>query len=225
LLPHGYEGQGAEHSSARLERFLSLTANENFAVVQPTNAAQYFHLLRAQARRSAKRPLVVLTPKSLLRARTARAPIEEFVDGGFEEVLDDPGRNATIEATTVRRIVCCSGKIAYDALARRAALQGGADVAVVRLEQLAPWPEPQLVDVLDRYPNAAELVWLQDEPENMGAWSYVFPRLVRLYRDRFAISVVCRAASGSPATGLHAIHDLESEMLLDNAIGEPPAVG
>ncbi|HUZ20579.1 MAG TPA: multifunctional oxoglutarate decarboxylase/oxoglutarate dehydrogenase thiamine pyrophosphate-binding subunit/dihydrolipoyllysine-residue succinyltransferase subunit [Acidimicrobiales bacterium] len=226
LLPHGYEGQGSEHSSARLERFLALAAEGNITVAQPTTAAQYFHLLRSQAMRTIRRPLIVMTPKSLLRARQARSPIDELVTGQWREVLDDPERGRTVDTAAVERIVCCSGKIAFDAIARRDQLLSagtGPLSAVVRVEQLHPWPEPQLVDVLDRYPNAGELVWVQDEPENMGAWGAVHERLHRLYRDRYQLRHVSRNASGSPATGSHAIHELELASLLDRAVGPDPA--
>ncbi len=226
LLPHGYEGQGPEHSSARLERFLTLAANQNITVAQPTTAAQYFHLLRAQAKRLVRRPLVVMTPKSLLRARFSRSPIAALTAGSFTEVLDDPARRASLEPHMVSRVVCCSGEIARDALARRDALvaAGVTDPlsAVIRLEQLYPWPEAQLVDVLDRYPAAGELVWLQDEPENMGAWNFVHGRIHRLFRDRYRLRHVSRLPSGSPATGSHAIHELERQSLLDAAVGGLP---
>ncbi len=226
LLPHGYEGQGAEHSSARLERFLTLFAEGNVTVAQPTTAAQHFHLLRAQAYRPLRRPLIVMTPKSLLRLRVARSPLADLVDGRFQEVIDDPAVGSRLAADEVTRVVCVSGKIAYDALARRDALldTGGAvRSAVVRIEQLCPWPERALGAVLDRYRAATELVWLQDEPENMGAWSFVHERLHRVVRDRFALRHVSRSASGAPATGSHAVHDLELEHLLGTALGPVPA--
>jgi 2-oxoglutarate decarboxylase len=215
LLPHGYEGQGAEHSSARLERFLVLAADGNITVAQPTTAAQYFHLLRAQSLRSLRRPLVVMTPKSLLRARQSRSPIGDLVSGSWRPVLDDPDRGH-LDAAAVARIVCCSGKIAFDAAARRSA--AGGDFAVVRLEQLYPWPDRELVALLDAYPNAVEVVWLQDEPENMGAWNFVHGKLHAVLRDRYRLRHVSRTASGSPATGSHAMHELELEDLLDRAL-------
>jgi len=226
LLPHGYEGQGAEHSSARLERFLALAAEDNITVAQPTTAGQYFHLLRAQAHRSVRKPLIVITPKWLLRARTSRTPVTELVLGSWSEVIDDPGRPTTIDNAAVRRIVCCSGKIAYEAIERRDALvaTGSADPvsAIVRVEQLYPWPDAPLVDVIDRYPNAEEIVWLQDEPQNMGPWTYAGGQLRRLFSDRYRIRHVSRAEAGSPATGSHAIHDLELEYLLTESVGALP---
>ncbi len=226
LLPHGYEGQGAEHSSARPERFLELAAEGNITVAQPTTAAQYFHLLRAQAKRPVRKPLVVLTPKSLLRSRHARSAIDELVSGTWNAVLDDPAAPERLARAEVRRIVCVSGKVAFDAVARRDELaergNWGAPVAVVRVEQLYPWPDRALVELLDRYPAAEELVWLQDEPWNMGAWRFAGEQLRRLLGDRYRIRAVTRGESGSPATGSHAIHELELEQLLDDSVGGAP---
>jgi len=232
LLPHGYEGQGPEHSSARLERFLSLSARGNLRVTVPSTAAQYFHLLRAQAHRTPVTPLVVITPKSMLRAPASRSSFADLASGSFAEVLDDPG---VADPAVVRRVVLCSGKVAHEALARRdqrlagkapeprnpdrvACLPGDA-VAVVRVEQLYPWPADALDRVLARYPAATEVVWLQEEPENMGAWSFVHARLHRLLRDRYQLHHISRAESASPATGSGALHQLEQADLLDRAIG------
>ena len=153
LLPHGYEGQGPEHSSARIERFLTLSARGNLRIAEPTTAAQYFHLLRAQVRVPDRKPLIVFTPKSLLRSKAARSPIGAFVSGTFAEVLDDPRAGIDgIDPSGVRRVVLCAGKVAYDALARRDSLGDAGDrVAVVRIEQLYPWPGAALQAVLDRY--------------------------------------------------------------------------
>ncbi|HXQ19884.1 MAG TPA: multifunctional oxoglutarate decarboxylase/oxoglutarate dehydrogenase thiamine pyrophosphate-binding subunit/dihydrolipoyllysine-residue succinyltransferase subunit [Acidimicrobiales bacterium] len=230
LLPHGYEGQGPEHSSARLERFLTLCAEGNLRIAIPSTAAQYFHLLRAQALRERKTPLVVFTPKSLLRAETSRSTLDELTHGGFAEVIDDPGVS---DPARVRRVVMASGKVAHEALRRRdegrAAAPSGeaghsgapprAELAVVRVEQLYPWPAEALERVLSRYPNAAEVVWLQEEPENMGAWGFVHARLHRLLRDRFQLEHVSRNESASPATGSAALHQLEQADLLTRAIG------
>ena len=211
LLPHGYEGQGAEHSSARLERFLTLCAEDNIQVVQPTTAAQYFHVLRRQMHREVRKPLVVMTPKSLLRARTAASPAPAFTSGTFREVLPDPG-----SPDAVRRILLCSGKVAYDLLARRD--DQGALAAVVRVEQLYPWPDELIRDQLDRYPDAEEVTWVQDEPENMGAWTFVHGRLHRLLREPGPrLRHVSRFESGSPATGRKTIHEQERAQLLDEA--------
>jgi len=227
LLPHGFEGQGPEHSSARPERFLQLSAGDNMTVAQPTTAAQYFHLLRAQVHRSIRRPLVVLTPKSLLRARVARSSVDQLTDGRFEPVLDDDSAVAggQLAPSEVTRIVLCSGKVAYDAIARRDA--SGAKRAIARVEQLHPWPESELLALLGGYPNATEVVWLQEEPENMGPWGYVHGRLHRLVRDKFSLVHVSRPESGSPATGSTTVHQLELKDLLDRSVGplEEPAGG
>ncbi len=221
LLPHGYEGQGPEHSSARIERFLTMCARGNLRVTDPTTAAQYFHLLRSQVRGAERRPLVVFTPKSLLRARQARSPVADFTSGSFAEVLDDPAAGEEgFDAGAVTRVVLCTGKVAYDALARRDEVGDvGRAVAVVRVEQLYPWPKANVGAVLERYPNAREVVWLQEEPENMGAWSFVHSRLHRLLRDTHALRHVSRAESASPATGSVALHRLEQDDLLARAVG------
>ncbi|HUQ40055.1 MAG TPA: multifunctional oxoglutarate decarboxylase/oxoglutarate dehydrogenase thiamine pyrophosphate-binding subunit/dihydrolipoyllysine-residue succinyltransferase subunit [Acidimicrobiales bacterium] len=212
LLPHGYEGQGPEHSSARIERFLGQCAEDNIQVVNATSAAQYFHVLRRQLRRHPRRPLIVFTPKSMLRAKEAYSPIEEFESGSFREVLDDP---TVDDVGSIQRVVMASGKVAFDAMARRDA--DGAPVAIVRVEQLYPWPEEALGAALARYPNARSLVWLQEEPENMGAWTFVQPRLIRLAPDHELMSV-SRAESGSPAAGSHAMHVLEQDDLIRRAL-------
>ena len=233
LLPHGYEGQGPEHSSARIERFLSLCARGNLRVTVPSSAAQYFHLLRSQVRRTPTTPLVVVTPKSMLRAPATRSPIAELAGGSFAEIIDDPG---VADPAPVRRVVLCSGKIAHEALHRRDQRVAGqvtgpvtprsdapsvdpGAVAVVRVEQLYPWPQDRIEQILARYPGATEVVWLQEEPENMGAWSFVHARLHRLLRDHYALRHVSRAESASPATGSWALHQLEQADLLDRAIG------
>jgi multifunctional 2-oxoglutarate metabolism enzyme len=213
LLPHGYEGQGAEHSSARLERFLTLAAEDNIQVANASTAGQYFHLLRRQVRRDVRKPLVIFTPKSLLRARPARSMIEELTRGSFEEVLDDP---FVVDADGVRRLVLCSGKIAHEAMAERT--ERDAPVAVVRVEQLYPWPYDRLSEVASRYPNARQIVWLQEEPSNMGAWAFAQDRLAERLGDSHEISRVSRHESGSPATGSHTIHVQEQEAIIDAAL-------
>jgi multifunctional 2-oxoglutarate metabolism enzyme len=213
LLPHGYEGQGAEHSSARLERFLTLAAEDNIQVANASTAGQYFHLLRRQVRRDVRKPLVIFTPKSLLRARPARSTIEDLTRGSFEEVLDDP---FVADAGAVRRLVLCSGKVAHEAMAERT--KRGAPVAVVRVEQLYPWPYDRLSEVASRYPNARQIVWLQEEPSNMGAWSFAEDRLAERLDDTHEIIRVSRHESGSPATGSHTIHVQEQEAIIDAAL-------
>ncbi len=198
-----------------------MSARGNLRVTEPTTAAQYFHLLRAQVRTPVRKPLVVFTPKSLLRARTARSPIQAFTTGSFAEVLDDPAAGQEgFDADRVQRVVLCTGKVAYDALARRDALgDAGASVVVARVEQIYPWPADQIAALLDRYSNAREVVWLQEEPENMGAWGFVHMRLHSLIRDTHALRHVSRAESASPASGSAALHHLEQEDLLTRAIG------
>jgi multifunctional 2-oxoglutarate metabolism enzyme len=214
LLPHGYEGQGAEHSSARMERFLDLCAEDNMQVVDVTTAAQLFHLLRRQVVRATRKPLIVFTPKRYLRGREAYSKVEDFTTGSFREVLDDQGIG---ERADVRRVILATGKVALDALVAREQREER-DVAVVRVEQLHPWPEEQIGDVIASYPNVEEVVWLQEEPENMGAWSFVRDRLHDLLGGDLELSRVSRVASGSPATGSHAMHDLEQEDLLHRAL-------
>ena len=218
LLPHGYEGQGPEHSSARFERFLSLSARGNLRLAIPSTSAQYFHLLRSQAKTSPKRPLVVVTPKSMLRAHGSRSTFAELETGSFQHVIDD----ATVEdPSTVRRIVLCSGKIAHEAQQHRAELDAdeAVGVAVVRVEQLYPWPVRLLTTVFERYAEASEVVWLQEEPENMGAWSFVHARLHACLPERLRLRHVSRPESASPAIGSAALHQLEQADLLRRAIG------
>jgi 2-oxoglutarate dehydrogenase E1 component len=212
LLPHGYEGQGPEHSSARLERFLQLSAEENIQVAVPTTPAQYFHLLRRQVRRGFRKPLIVMTPKSLLRHKLAVSPVEQLTVGHFRDVLDDP---ATPDRA--RRALLCSGKVYYDLFARRAERGMERDVALIRLEQLYPWPADELKSILEKYRSAREWVWVQEESQNMGAWTFVAPRLQELIGSR--IDYVGRDASASPATGSKLVHDREQAEIVDTAIG------
>ena len=220
LLPHGYEGQGPEHSSGRLERFLTLCARNNLRVTMPSTAAQYFHLLRAQVRRERKSPLIVMTPKSMLRAEATRSSVAQFLAGSFQPVLKDEAA----DPSTVRRIVLCSGKISHEAEARRAALrekdpEAASRLAIVRMEQLYPWPDTELDEALGAYPEATEVVWLQEEPENMGSWPFAHHQLHRVLRDRLSLTHVARAESASPATGSGLVHQTEQADLLDRAIG------
>ena len=209
LLPHGYEGAGPEHSSARPERFLQLCAEDNIQVCNFTTPANLFHGLRRQVKRPFRKPLVVMTPKSLLRHPKAVSPVEEFATGRFREVIDD-----TLEAPDrVRRVLACSGKVYYDLIAKRAELKTD-EVAVVRVEQLYPWPEEPLRAVLGRYRRAVEWKWVQEESQNMGAWFFAEPRLRAL---GFPFDYVGRDASASPATGSKHVHDLEQAELLEKA--------
>lgn len=209
LLPHGYEGQGPDHSSARIERFLQLCAEENMRVAAPSTPASYFHLLRKQALTEPRKPLIVFTPKSMLRNKAAVSAVEDFTSGTFEPVLPD----TTVDPAGVRRVLLASGKVYWDLVARREKL-GATDTAIVRVEQLYPLPEAQLRTTLDAYPDAP-LVWVQEEPQNQGAWSFMamnFP--VEVGRT---LRVVARPASASPATGSTAVHKAEQEDLLTRA--------
>jgi 2-oxoglutarate dehydrogenase E1 component len=210
LLPHGYEGQGPEHSSARMERFLQLCADDNIQVCYPTTAAQYFHMLRRQVRREVRKPLVVMAPKQPLRIKQSHSHIDELVTGSFQEVLDDP---SAPDAQSVTRIVFCSGKVAWDAMAERDKRK--ASVAIVRVEQLYPFPREQLSEILNRYPNSKQLLWLQEEPVNMGAWRFVDHLVWQLKNHGYDWRHVARVESGSPATGSKAIHDQELADLME----------
>jgi 2-oxoglutarate dehydrogenase E1 component len=210
LLPHGYEGQGPEHSSARLERYLQLCAEDNMQVCYPSTPAQYFHLLRRQMKRNFRKPLIVMTPKSMLRLKSANSPLDEFVKGRFQEVLDD----ANADAARVRRVLLCSGKVYYDLLERRAEAKAN-DIAIVRIEQFHPFPEGVIERILSRYRKAKEWVWVQEESQNMGGWSYMEPRLRSL---GYNFEYVGRDASASPATGSVGVHRREQKELVEAAI-------
>ena len=217
LLPHGMEGQGPEHSSARIERFLTLAAEDNMHVCQPTTATQYFHLLRRQMIHRVRKPLILFTPKSLLRSKSARSKIAELSSGTFEEVLGDPGAEAgTVDSEAVTRVVFCSGKVAYPAIELRD--EHNAPLAVCRVEQLFPWPFGAVDYELRRFPNASEIVWLQEEPENMGAWNGIKGRLYEAHGDNYQIRRVSRPESGSPAGGSPTVHAQEQQDLLDAAV-------
>ncbi len=210
LLPHGYEGQGPEHSSARLERFLQLAAMDNMVIAQPSTAAQHFHLLRRQALRAWRKPLVVFTPKSMLRHPDASSTVADFGADRFLNVLPDTS------VKDPRRILVCSGKIGHNLRVEREKRKDSG-VGVIFVEQLYPWPEQEMQAALDMHPNA-EVVWVQEEPANMGALFYVMPHLRRMARDRVVVSVK-RSASASPATGSAKAHDLEERALIDWAFG------
>ncbi|MDX6694199.1 MAG: multifunctional 2-oxoglutarate metabolism enzyme [Blastocatellia bacterium] len=214
LLPHGYEGQGPEHSSARLERYLQLCAENNLQVCYPTSPAQYFHLLRRQVAQATARPLIVMTPKSLLRLPAAASTLEQLTNGGFLPVINDA---EVKERERVRRIVLCSGKVFYDLNAARKKT-GDDHVAIIRLEQFYPFPEQRLREIFSGYPNATQLVWTQEEPKNMGGWTFVEPRLMNMLPKCSRPFYVGRAASASPATGSYTIHELEQRRLVEEAL-------
>ncbi len=214
LLPHGFEGQGPEHSSARLERFLVLCADDNMRVVYPTTAAQYFHVLRRQVKDELRRPLIVMTPKRYLRMPATSSPASAFESGGFRLVLPDPSEP---DPAAVRRLVLCSGKFGHELLARRDEVH--APVAIVRLEQLYPWPEREIAAQLHRYPRA-EVIWAQEEPGNMGARSFARRRIEEMCDGR-TVGVVARPASPSPASGSSTVHDAQQQSLLEEAVPAP----
>ena len=209
LLPHGYEGQGPEHSSARIERFLQLAARDNFQICQPSTAAQYFHLLRRQALRRWRKPLVVFTPKSMLRHPDASSAIAEFTKDSFQNILSDAA------VSNAQRMLICTGKIGHELRVERQKRKDNS-TAIVFVEQLYPFPEAELAAEFERHPSAREIVWVQEEPSNMGALFYMLPRLRRIAGDRAVLSVK-RSASASPATGSAKAHDMEQKTLISLA--------
>jgi multifunctional 2-oxoglutarate metabolism enzyme len=213
LLPHGYEGQGPEHSSARLERYLQLCAENNLQVCYPTTPAQYFHLLRRQVRPGMERPLVVMTPKSLLRLPAAASRIDDLATGGFQPVIDDA---EITDAGAVRKVVFCSGKVYYDLMDARKQ-SGDLSVAVVRLEQFYPFPLRALREVIEKYGSATQYAWVQEEPHNMGGWTFVRERLEDLLSESAELRYIGRTASASPATGSYGVHQSEQGELVSQA--------
>jgi len=211
LLPHGYEGQGPEHSSARLERFLQLCAEDNIQVVFPSTPAQHFHLLRRQMKRKFRKPLIIMTPKSLLRLPECVSTMDELVNGRFHEILDDP---TVTEAKPIRRVLLCSGKVYWDLAAKQNELKKH-DVAIVRIEQLYPLNVQALRTVLERYRSATEWFWVQEEPQNNGAWFFIEPRLRALGCKPAFIG---RDDSASPATGSPAVHKREQTTIVEAAV-------
>jgi len=211
LLPHGFEGQGPEHSSARIERFLTLCAEENMRVTMPTTAAQYFHLLRSQMHAGIRKPLIVMTPKSLLRATSAKSAAADFIEGGFQILLNDPNPPAN-----PKRFLLCSGKVSYDLMDYRRQ-NNLDDTLIVRLEQMYPFAFDGLRELLQRYPNATDFRWVQEEPRNMGAWSFVQTRLKYVLTPNHRLTYVGRVPSASPATGSARVHQLEQERLVGQA--------
>jgi 2-oxoglutarate dehydrogenase E1 component len=221
LLPHGYEGQGPEHSSARLERFLQLYADDNIQVLYPSTPASYFHALRRQMHRGFRKPLIVMTPKSLLRLRQCVSSLEEMGPGSsFHRIMyEKPPSPADLE---VKRVILCSGKVYYDLFSRRAELGLADVVALTRLEQLAPFPDRVLAEELRRYSKDAQVIWCQEEPRNMGAWSFVAPRIEAVLADvgmrQTKLVYAGRPAAASPATGLYRQHVKEQATLVQAAV-------
>jgi 2-oxoglutarate dehydrogenase E1 component len=211
LLPHGFEGQGPEHSSARIERFLNLAAEDNIQVCNLSTPAQLFHALRRQVNRPWRKPLIIFTPKSLLRHPEAVNTLDQIAEGSFQRVIGDD----TVDASKVKRILLCSGKVYYDLAAERRRRKRD-DIAIVRLEQYYPL-NGALVKGLARYADGTPVVWVQEEPSNMGAWYFLNARKNDVLGTRHPLSLVSRPESASPATGSKAAHDLEQKILLDEA--------
>jgi 2-oxoglutarate dehydrogenase E1 component len=216
LLPHGYEGQGPEHSSARLERYLQLCAEHNMQVCVPSTAAQVFHLLRRQMLRPFRKPLVVMTPKSLLRKKEASSPIGELANGSFQTVIAD---TMTVDEKGIKRVIACCGKVYYDLVLKRTELQK-ADTAVIRLEQLYPFPHKDFAAELKRYPAATEVVWCQEEPQNQGAWYQTAHYLRENMREDQKLYYAGRPASAAPATGYAVRHNERQKQLVEQAFGK-----
>ena len=219
FLPHGFEGQGPEHSSARLERFLQLCAELNMRVWVPTTPAQFFHLLRDQIKRRFRRPLIVMTPKSLLRHPLSKSDIDAFTAGSLATVLPEADRLATDK---VRRIVLCSGKVYFDLLSARRE-RAIDDIAIMRVEQLYPFPRRRLAELLEHFPQAAEVVWCQEEPRNQGAWYQIQHHLRVLTQPARTLGYAGRAPSASPACGDAGLHRMQQEALIETALAIGPA--
>jgi 2-oxoglutarate dehydrogenase E1 component len=216
MLPHGYEGQGPEHSSARLERFMQLAADTNMQIVQPTTASQIFHVLRRQMVRDLRKPLIIFTPKSLLRNKDATSPVSEFTKGSFQTIIPE---NKALKADKVKRVLVCSGKVYYDLVKKREEL-GSDDVAILRAEQLYPFPHKAFANELKKYPNATELVWTQDEPQNQGAWFFVQHYIHENMLPGQKLGYSGRAASASPAVGYSHLHQEQQKSLVEGAFAK-----
>jgi 2-oxoglutarate dehydrogenase E1 component len=215
LLPHGYEGQGPEHSSARLERYLQLCAEHNLRVAYPTTPAQYFHILRRQALLAERRPLVLMQPKSLLRLPEAASHLAELAGGAFQQVMDDP--SDAVVPDQVRRLVFCTGKVYYDL----AGAEHPPQLAIVRVEELYPWPHEAITAVLERYAGVEEVVWAQEEPKNAGAWTFVAPRLRAAVGNTVPIRYVGRPERASPAEGYASAHAEQQAAIVAEAMAMP----
>jgi 2-oxoglutarate dehydrogenase E1 component len=215
FLPHGYEGQGPEHSSARLERFLQLCDNHNIQVCNPTTPAQLFHMLRRQMLRPLRRPLIVMTPKSLLRHKLATSGLDELSGGGFLPVIGDPDMQ---DRAAVRRVILCSGKVYYDLLERKRDA-GLEEVAIIRIEQLYPFPWRLLREELAGYTGLPDFIWCQEEPRNQGAWYSMRHKLQEAIGEQNRLHYTGRAASAAPAVGYYGLHVKQQEALVAHALG------
>nr|WP_315496513.1 2-oxoglutarate dehydrogenase E1 component [uncultured Rhodoferax sp.] len=216
MLPHGYEGQGPEHSSARLERFMQLAADTNMQIVQPTTASQIFHVLRRQMVRNLRKPLIIMTPKSLLRNKDATSPLTEFTKGAFQTVIPE---SKELKGDKVKRVIACSGKVYYDLVKKREE-KGLDDVAIIRVEQLYPFPHKVFAAELKKYPNATDVVWCQDEPQNQGAWFFVQHYIHENMLEGQKLGYSGRAASASPAVGYSHLHQEQQKALVEGAFAK-----
>ena len=219
LLPHGYEGQGPEHSSARLERFLQLCAEDNIQVANLTSPAQYFHILRRQMKRKFSKPLIIMTPKSMLRLEAAGSKLADFTDDTFHEILDDTTVEKKAAAERVKRVIFSTGKVYYDLINFRAEQSIG-DTAIVRIEQLYPLNDKVLAKICARYPNAVKWVWCQEEPQNMGAWNFIHPRLRAVLDgigNKHRVLYAGRDEAASTAVGSKGVSDIEQKQLITAA--------
>ena len=219
MLPHGYEGQGPEHSSARLERFMQLSADTNMQVVQPTTASQIFHLLRRQMVRKLRKPLVIMTPKSLLRNKDAASPVSEFTRGCFQTIIPEQKDEVIKKADKVKRLVACSGKVYYDLVKKREE-KGADDTVLIRVEQLYPFPHKAFAAELAKYPNVTDVVWCQDEPQNQGAWFFVQHYIHENMETGQRLGYSGRPASASPAVGYSHLHQEQQKALVEGAFGK-----
>ncbi len=219
MLPHGYEGQGPEHSSARVERFMQLAADTNMQIVQPTTASQIFHVLRRQMVRNLRKPLIIFTPKSLLRNKDATSPLSEFTKGGFQTVIGEQNADVVKNAAKVKRVIACSGKVYFDLVKKREE-KGADDVAIIRVEQLYPFPHKAFSAEMKKYPNAVDVVWCQDEPQNQGAWFFVQHNIHENMLDGQRLGYAGRAASASPAVGYAHLHQDQQKHLVDAAFAK-----
>jgi 2-oxoglutarate dehydrogenase E1 component len=213
-LPHGYEGQGPEHSSARLERYLQLCAEHNIQVCVPSTPAQFFHMIRRQVLRPMRKPLIVMTPKSLLRKKESASPLADLAQGGFQVVIPEVD---ALAAKKVKRVVFCSGKVYFDIVAERAK-RGIEDIAVVRVEQLYPFPHDEFVAQIAAYPNASSVVWAQEEPRNQGAWHHIHHYLLQHLRPDQTLAYAGRPSAASPAVGYLQLHVEQQKALIEEAL-------
>ncbi|OYZ66931.1 2-oxoglutarate dehydrogenase E1 component [Acidovorax sp. 24-64-9] len=219
MLPHGYEGQGPEHSSARLERFMQLAADANMQIVQPTTASQIFHVLRRQMVRDLRKPLIIFTPKSLLRNKDATSPLSEFTKGNFQTVIPEQNEAIDKKADKVKRVIACSGKVYYDLVKKRTENEAN-DVAIIRVEQVYPFPHKAFAAAIKKYPNAVDIVWCQDEPQNQGAWFFIQHNIHENMLEGQKLGYSGRAASASPAVGYSHLHQEQQKALVDGAFAK-----